>query len=89
MTSGDGPSCFLDSVLSRNSGLSSSNSPATLLAVWLLNFVLFVHFVVTKSLGSHPITLNEVPEWTSIKLEDVECREQLGGVIKSMHRKAA
>lgn len=31
----------------------------------------------------------EVPEWTSIKLEDVECLEQLGGVIKSMHRRLA
>ena len=31
----------------------------------------------------------DVPEWTTIKLEDVERCEQLGGVIKSMHRKAA
>ena len=36
-----------------------------------------------------PCDQADVPEWTTIKLEDVECREQLGGVIKSMHRKAA
>ncbi|MCA9107810.1 MAG: integrase core domain-containing protein [Planctomycetales bacterium] len=31
----------------------------------------------------------DVPKWTTIKLDDVEYREQLSGVIKSMHRKAA
>ncbi len=36
-----------------------------------------------------PCDQAEVPEWTTIKLKDVECREQLGGVIKSMQRKAA
>ena len=36
-----------------------------------------------------PCDQAEIPEWTTIKLEDVECREQLGGVIKSMLRKAA
>ena len=36
-----------------------------------------------------PCDQAEVPEWTAIKLEEVECRAQLGGVIKSMHRKAA
>ena len=36
-----------------------------------------------------PCDQAEVPEWTTIKLEDVECRQQLGGVVKSMHRRAA
>ena len=30
-----------------------------------------------------------VAEWTAIRLDQVECRRQLGGVIRSMHRHAA
>ena len=30
-----------------------------------------------------------MPETITNRRDDVECREQLGGVIKSMHRKAA
>ena len=30
-----------------------------------------------------------MPEWETIRFEEVVCRERLGGVIKSMHRRAA
>ena len=36
-----------------------------------------------------PCDQSSVPEWETIRLDEVVCREQLGGVIKSMHRRAA
>lgn len=36
-----------------------------------------------------PCEQSDVPEWESIKLDEVCCDEKLGGVIKSMRRRAA
>jgi len=36
-----------------------------------------------------PCDQAEVPEWATINLEEVVCRTELGGVINSMHRRAA
>ena len=36
-----------------------------------------------------PCDQSPVTEWETIRLEYVACRERLGGVIKSMHRRAA
>ena len=36
-----------------------------------------------------PKDQSAVPEWETIRLEEVVCRERLGGVIKSMDRRAA
>lgn len=35
-----------------------------------------------------PCDQSSVPEWETIQLEEVACEERLGGVIKSMHRRA-
>ena len=36
-----------------------------------------------------PSAPSPLPEWETIRLEDIVCRERLGGVINSMHRHAA